>query len=61
MSEQLDHENNLLINTLKGFMEEEIFPHEDEVDSTGEVPLELGRQIEKPAPNRIGPVCRQPA
>ena len=47
MSEQLDHENNLLINTVKGFMEEEIFPHEDEVDSTGEVPIELGRQIEK--------------
>ena len=47
MSEQLDHENNLLINTLKGFMEEEILPHEDEVDSTGEVPIELGRQIEK--------------
>ena len=47
MSEQLDHENNLLINTLKSFMEEEIFPHEDEVDSTGEVPIELGRQIEK--------------
>jgi len=47
MNEQLDHENNLLINTLQGFMEEEIFPHEDEVDSTGEVPIELGRQIEK--------------
>ena len=42
----MDHENELLINTLKSFMDAEIFPYEDEVDSKGEVPIDLGRQIE---------------
>ena len=42
----MDHENELLINTLKAFMDAEIFPYEDEVDAKGEVPIELGRQIE---------------
>ena len=45
----MDHENELLINTLKAFMDAEIFPYEDEVDAKGEVPIELGRQIEKRA------------
>ena len=49
MSDQMDHENELLINTLKAFMDAEIFPYEDEVDAKGEVPIELGRQIEKQA------------
>ena len=49
MSDQMDHENELLINTLKAFMDAEIFPYEDEVDAKGEVPIELGRQIEKRA------------
>ena len=42
----MDHENELLINTLKSFMDAEIFPYEDEVDAKGEVPIDLGRQIE---------------
>jgi acyl-CoA dehydrogenase len=42
----MNHENELLINTLKAFMDAEIFPYEDEVDAKGEVPIELGRQIE---------------
>ena len=45
----MDHENELLLNTLKAFMDAEIFPYEDEVDAKGEVPIELGRQIEKRA------------
>ncbi len=45
----MDHENELLVNTLKAFMDDEIFPYEDEVDKTGEVPIELGRQIESRA------------
>ena len=49
MIDQMDHENELLINTLKAFMDAEIFPYEDEVDAKGEVPIELGRQIEKRA------------
>ena len=42
----MDHENELLITTLKAFMDAEIFPYEDEVDAKGEVPIDLGRQIE---------------
>ncbi len=46
MSPETSHENVLLLTTVKAFMEENFYPHEDEVDRTGEVPEELGRQIE---------------
>ena len=46
MTLTLSHENELLLNTVRSFMEAEIYPHEDMVDRTGEVPEELGRQIE---------------
>ena len=49
MTYDLDHENELLISTVKAFMEKEIFPHEDFVDKSGVVPDDLGRQIEKKA------------
>ena len=42
-----NHEKELLENTVKRFVEEELYPHEETVDKNGEVPLELGRQIEK--------------
>lgn len=42
----MSHENELLLNTVQSFLEAEIYPHEDEVDRTGQVPIELGRQIE---------------
>ncbi|MGH6882963.1 MAG: acyl-CoA dehydrogenase family protein, partial [Hypericibacter sp.] len=42
----LSHERQMLLDTVKRFMEEEIYPHEDLVDRDGEVPIELGRQIE---------------
>lgn len=45
----MDYENELLLETVKAFLEAEIYPHEDMVDKTGEVPEELGRQIEKRA------------
>ena len=44
---QTDHESELLLNTVRSFLEAEIYPHEEEVDRLGEVPLDLGRQIEK--------------
>lgn len=40
------HEHQMLLKTVKRFMEEEIYPHEEMVDREGAVPLELGRQIE---------------
>ncbi|WP_138933232.1 acyl-CoA dehydrogenase family protein [Roseovarius arcticus] len=46
MNTQTSHETELLLNTVRNFMEAEIYPHEDMVDRTGEVPEALGRQIE---------------
>ena len=54
------HENRLLLETVQAFMKAEIHPHEDLVDKLGDVPLELGRQIEKRA-HEAGPLRRQPA
>ncbi len=47
MSISQNNELNLLFKTVRRFVEEELYPHEDLVDKTGEVPLELGREIEK--------------
>ncbi len=46
MNPQTSHETELLLNTVRNFIETEIYPHEDMVDRTGEVPEDLGRQIE---------------
>ena len=46
ISQDQSHENDLLLATVRAFMEAEIYPHEELVDRTGEVPPELGRQIE---------------
>jgi acyl-CoA dehydrogenase len=40
-------EQTMLIETIRQFMADEIFPHEREVERLGEVPLELGKQIQK--------------
>ncbi|MEZ5775231.1 MAG: acyl-CoA dehydrogenase family protein [Hyphomicrobiaceae bacterium] len=49
MSTTTTHETELLLATVRAFMEAEIYPHEEMVDRLGEVPEELGRQIEKRA------------
>ncbi len=43
---ETDHETELLVSTVRRFVESEMFPHEDEVDRLGYVPGEIGRQIE---------------
>jgi len=43
----LSHENEMILQTVRAFMEKEVFPHEEEVDRLGYVPEELGRQIEQ--------------
>jgi acyl-CoA dehydrogenase len=40
-------EQTMLIETVRQFMADEIFPHEREVERLGEVPVELGKQIQK--------------
>ncbi len=44
---QTNYETELLLETVKTFLRDEIYPHEEEVDKTGIVPEELGRHIEK--------------
>lgn len=46
MTIAMSHENELLLKTVRSFMEAEIYPHEEMVDRTAEVPEDLGRQIE---------------
>ena len=46
MDQVINQENALLHTTVRKFVEEEILPYEDEVDKTGEVKPELGKQIE---------------
>ena len=41
-----NHEHQMLQDTISRFVESELMPHEDLVDRMGEVPEELGRQIE---------------
>ena len=49
MTVSISHENELLLNTLREFMDREIYPHEEEVDKLSEVPAELGHQIQQRA------------
>jgi acyl-CoA dehydrogenase len=42
-------EQRMLVDTVRQFMAKEIIPHERETERLGEVPLELGKQIQKRA------------
>jgi acyl-CoA dehydrogenase len=39
-------EQRMLVDTVRQFMQQEIFPHERETERRGEVPLDLGKQIQ---------------
>ncbi len=41
----LSFEQEMIVDTVRSFIENEIYPHEAEVERTGEVPLELGHEI----------------
>ena len=41
----LSFEQEMIVDTVRQFVENEIYPHEAEVERTGEVPLELGQEI----------------
>lgn len=45
MDFQLSDEQQLIVDTVRSFVETELYPFEDEVDRTGSVPRELGEQI----------------
>lgn len=41
----LSFEQAMIVDTVREFVEKEIYPHEAEVERSGEVPLELGHEI----------------
>ena len=43
----LTDEQQLVVNTVRGFVEKELYPLEPEVERTGKVPLEVGREIQR--------------
>lgn len=43
----LTDEQEMIVSTVRSFVEKEIYPHEAEVERTGQVPLELGQEIKQ--------------
>ena len=43
----LSPEQEMIVETVRGFVEDEIYPHEAEIDRTGIVPPELGERIKQ--------------
>ncbi|NDR59022.1 acyl-CoA dehydrogenase family protein [Aliiruegeria sabulilitoris] len=43
----LTEEQEMIVSTVRSFVENEIYPHEAEVDRSGQVPLELGEEIKR--------------
>ena len=42
----LSHEQQLVVDTVRSFVEQELYPLEDEVERSGMVPVTLGREIQ---------------
>lgn len=47
MNYQLTDEQGMILDSLKAFLEKEIYPHEAETDRAGEVPVELANHIKQ--------------
>ncbi len=45
MNFELSDEQQMIVDTVRTFVENELYPHEDEVERTGAVPKELGQEI----------------
>ncbi|WP_415919794.1 acyl-CoA dehydrogenase family protein [Tateyamaria sp. SN6-1] len=43
----LSQEQEMIVSTVRSFVENEIYPHEAEVERTGQVPHELGEEIKR--------------
>ncbi len=43
----LTEEQEMIVSTVRSFVENEIYPHEDDVNRTGEVPVEIGEEIKR--------------
>ena len=51
MEFSLSEEQKLIIDTTKKFVETELFPHEELVEKTGNLPLDLIKEIQLKAIN----------
>lgn len=49
MNFELTHEQSLLVDTVRAFVENELYPHEDAVDRLDEISPELAREIQAKA------------
>ena len=47
MDFSLSEEQEMIVSTVRSFVEAEIYPHEEAVERTGEVPHELGEEIKR--------------
>ncbi|MEM7525653.1 MAG: acyl-CoA dehydrogenase family protein, partial [Pseudomonadota bacterium] len=47
MQFDLTEEQEMIVSTVRRFVEEEVYPHEDEVERTGEVPAEIAAEIKR--------------
>jgi len=45
MNFELTDEQQMIVDTVRAFVENELYPHEEEVERTGIVPKELGQEI----------------
>ena len=45
MNFELTDEQQLIVDTVRSFVENELYPHEEEVERTGVVPKEVGQEI----------------
>jgi len=45
MNFELSDEQQMIVDTVRAFVENELYPHEEEVERTGVVPKELGQEI----------------
>ena len=43
----LTSEQEMIVSTVRSFVENEIYPHEADVERTGEVPVDLGQEIKR--------------
>ncbi|MEY4257237.1 MAG: hypothetical protein RJA56_138, partial [Pseudomonadota bacterium] len=49
MNFELTHEHSMLVDTVRAFVENELYPHEDAVDRLDDIPVELAREIQAKA------------
>ena len=43
----LTHEQEMIVDTVRKFVEQEMYPLENELERTGELPLDVGREIQR--------------